>query len=96
MVNPGYRPNLCYEYKGYKPHNNGWKVALEKMQELDKQGRLYFPTDKDGRIRFKRYLDETLGQIAQNLWIDISPINSQTAEHKVTKRRRPKHCWSGL
>src|SRR6266496_115718 len=41
MVNPGYRPNLCYEYKGYKPHKNGWKVSLEKMEELDRQGRLY-------------------------------------------------------
>ena len=38
------------------------------MHELDRQNRLYFPSDKDGRIRLKRYLDETPGQIAQNLW----------------------------
>ncbi len=90
MVNPGYRPNLCYEYKGYKPHKNGWKVSLEKMQELDKQGRLYFPTDTDGRIRLKRYLDETPGQIAQNLWIDISPINSQAVEAQGYKTQKPE------
>ncbi len=90
MVNPGYRPNLCYEYKGYKPHKNGWKVSLEKMQELDRQGRLYFPTDKEGRIRLKRYLDETPGQIAQNLWIDISPINSQAVEAQGYKTQKPE------
>ena len=90
MVNPGYRPNLCYEYKGYKPHKNGWKVALEKMQELDRQGRLYFPRDREGRIRLKRYLDETPGQIAQNLWIDISPINSQAVEAQGYKTQKPE------
>jgi site-specific DNA-methyltransferase (adenine-specific)/adenine-specific DNA-methyltransferase len=90
MVNPGYRPNLCYEYKGYKPHRNGWKVSLEKMTELDKQGRLYFPTETEGRIRLKRYLDETPGQTAQNLWTDISPINSQAREAQGYKTQKPE------
>ncbi|MDP2601977.1 MAG: site-specific DNA-methyltransferase, partial [Deltaproteobacteria bacterium] len=90
LVNPGYRPNLCYEYKGYKPHRNGWKVSLEKMTELDKQDRLYFPTEPDGRIRLKRYLDEIPGQIAQNLWTDISPINSQAREAQGYKTQKPE------
>ncbi len=90
LVNPGFRPNLCYEFKGYKPHRNGWKVSLEKMTELDKQGRIYFPTETDGRIRLKRYLDETPGQIAQNLWIDISPINSQAHEAQGYKTQKPE------
>jgi DNA modification methylase len=90
LVNPGYRPNLCYEYKGYKPHRNGWKISLEKMQELDEQGRLYFPDDQSGRIRLKRYLDEVPGQIAQNLWIDISPINSQARESQGYATQKPE------
>ena len=90
LVNPGYRPNLCYEYKGYPPHRNGWKVSLKKMTEWDKQGRLYFPTEPDGRIRLKRYLDETPGQIAQNLWVDISPINSQAREAQGYKTQKPE------
>ena len=90
LVNPGFRPNLCYEYKGYKPHRNGWKISLEKMQELDQQGRLYFPDDQNGRIRLKRYLDEVPGQIAQNLWIDISPINSQAHESQGYATQKPE------
>ena len=42
LENPGFRPNLCYEYKGYKPHRNGWKISLEKMKELDRQGQTIF------------------------------------------------------
>jgi adenine-specific DNA-methyltransferase len=90
LVNPGYRPNLAYEYKGYKPHRNGWKITREKMEELDRQGRLYFPSDPGGRIRLKRYLDETPGQIAQNLWVDISPINSQAKESEGYATQKPE------
>ena len=60
------------------------------MTEWDKQGRLYFPTEPDGRIRLKRYLDETPGQIAQNLWVDISPINSQAREAQGYKTQKPE------
>jgi adenine specific DNA methylase Mod len=54
--NPGPRPNLYYEYKGYWPHPNGYKWTREKMEEFDKQGRLIFPEDKSGRIQYKQYL----------------------------------------
>jgi adenine-specific DNA-methyltransferase len=90
LVNPGYRPNLVYDYKGYKPHRNGWKITLENMEQLDREGKLYFPDDKNGRIRLKRYLDETPGAIAQNLWTDISPINSQAQESQGYATQKPE------
>lgn len=90
LVNPDVRPNLAYDYKGYKPHRNGWKISLEKMKELDEQGRLYFPEDKTGRIRLKRYLDEVPGQIAQNFWTDISPVNSQARESQGYSTQKPE------
>ena len=43
LVNPGVRPNLTYEYKGYKPHKNGWKISREKMEEYDRQESFIFP-----------------------------------------------------
>jgi adenine-specific DNA-methyltransferase len=90
LRNPGYRPNLIYEYKGYKPHRNGWAISKEKMEELDRKGLLYFPKDKTGRIRLKRYLDESPGQIAQNLWTDIAPINSQAHEAVGYQTQKPE------
>ena len=90
LRNPGVRPNLMYEYKGYKPHPNGWAVSRKKMEQYDKEGRLWFPPDKGGRIRLKRYLDEQPGQKIQNLWDDISPINSQAQERLGYPTQKPQ------
>ncbi len=47
LVNPAPRPNLRYEYKGYQPPPNGWMISREKMEQWDKEGRIYFPADKE-------------------------------------------------
>jgi site-specific DNA-methyltransferase (adenine-specific) len=90
LRNPGVRPNLKYDFKGYKPHPNGWAVSREKMEQYDKEGRLWFPTSTDGRIRLKRYLDEQPGQKIQNLWEDIPPINSQAQERLGYPTQKPE------
>jgi site-specific DNA-methyltransferase (adenine-specific) len=61
LRNPGVRPNLTYDYKGFKPHSNGWAVSKEKMEKYESEGRLLFPSKPDGRIRLKRFLDEQSG-----------------------------------
>lgn len=90
LRNPGVRPNLTYEYKGYQPHPNGWAVSRERMEEYDRQGRLWFPQDQNGRIRLKRYLDEQPGHKVQNLWDDIPPINSQAQERLGYPTQKPE------
>ena len=80
LRSPNPRPNLTYDYKGYKPHPNGWAVSLEKMKILDAKGKLYFPKSQDGRIQLKRYLDENEGAILGNFWDDILPLHGATAE----------------
>ncbi|MGO8670086.1 MAG: DNA methyltransferase [Capsulimonadaceae bacterium] len=89
LRNPGVRPNLMFEYKGYKPHPNGWSVSRERMEELDAQGLLYFPQSISGRIRLKIYLDESRGTPVGNIWDDISPINSQAAERLGYPTQKP-------
>ncbi|WP_348264671.1 DNA methyltransferase [Telmatobacter sp. DSM 110680] len=89
LRSPGPRPNLTYDYKGYKPHPNGWSVSLETMKKMDAEGRLYFPASKDGRIRVKRYLDEMPGTPIGNIWDDISPINSQAQERLGYPTQKP-------
>ncbi|MDE2959442.1 MAG: site-specific DNA-methyltransferase [Chloroflexota bacterium] len=73
-----------YEYKGV---SSLWRVPLSTMQELDRQGRLHF-TSKGG-IRRKRYLDESLGRPVQQLWDDISPLNSQANERTGYPTQKP-------
>src|SRR5690606_14686888 len=76
LQSPNPRPNLTYEYKGYPPPPNGWKVSLEKMIELDTQRRLEFPKKQDGRIRLRYFLDEMDGPPVGNVWDDIPPLTS--------------------
>ena len=89
LRSPHPRPNLTYDYKGYKPHPNGWSVSVERMTELDAVGLLSFPPSKDGRIRIKRYLDEMPGTRVGNLWDNISPINSQAQERVGYPTQKP-------
>ncbi len=89
LVNPAYRPNLIYEYKGYKPPPNGWMITREKMEQWDREGRIYFPKNKDGRLRRKSYADELRGMPVQNLWTDIPELNSQAAERLGYPTQKP-------
>ena len=89
LRSPNPRPNLTYDYRGYKPHKNGWAVSREKMAELDAAGRLAFPKSKEGRIRLKRYLDEMPGVPLGNVWDDIKPIQSQAAERLGYPTQKP-------
>jgi len=80
MRSPNPRPNLMYDYKGYKMPPNGWSVSREKMEQLDLEGKLYFPDEKSKQIYRKIYLDEYPGQPANNLWTDIATLKGQSAE----------------
>ncbi|MCK4333672.1 site-specific DNA-methyltransferase [candidate division WOR-3 bacterium] len=90
LANPAVRPNLMYEYKGYKPPKKGWAISKEKMEQWDKEGRLYFPKSKNGRIQRKRFLDELKGKPVQSLWDDIEPIGSQAAERLGYPTQKPQ------
>ena len=53
LRSPNPRPNLVFDWKGYKPHPNGWGYGKDRMKELDEQNRLHYPETKDGRIKIK-------------------------------------------
>jgi site-specific DNA-methyltransferase (adenine-specific) len=89
LTNPAYRPNLVYDYKGYKSPAHGWAITREKMEQWDREGRLYFPADREGRIRRKRFADELKGMPIQNLWTDITEINSQAQERLGYPTQKP-------
>lgn len=89
LTSPSVRPNLIYEYKGYSPPAKGWAVSLERMKEMDAEGRLYFPSKKNQRIQRKRFLDELEGETVDSLWDDIPPINSQAKERLGYPTQKP-------
>ncbi|MBM4424153.1 MAG: site-specific DNA-methyltransferase, partial [Chloroflexi bacterium] len=89
LDSPNPRPNLTYEYKGYPPPTNGWRVSLEIMKQLDSDGRLIFPPTKDGRIRRKVYLHEQQGPKVPDVWTDIPPLQGSAAERLGYPTQKP-------
>jgi DNA modification methylase len=90
LSSPSKRLNLTYEYKGYQPPKNGWAVSRTSMEKMDKEGRLYFPKSKEGRIQRKRFSDELKGKPVQNLWDDIEMISAQSAERLGYPTQKPE------
>jgi site-specific DNA-methyltransferase (adenine-specific) len=95
MTSPNPRPNMMYEWKGFPYPDKGWRYSTETMAKLDAEGRIWYPTRKDGaldttkRPRLKRYLDEMDGGVMGNVWTDISPINSQAQERLGYPTQKP-------
>jgi len=80
IQSPNYRPNLIYDYKGYKTPVKGYSISYELMQSWDVEGKLSFPDSKTQNINRKIYLDEYKGQPVSNLWCDIKVINPMSKE----------------
>ncbi|TAD99191.1 MAG: site-specific DNA-methyltransferase [Bacteroidetes bacterium] len=82
------RQNLIYEYKGYTP-KHGWMMMLEKLTELDNQGKLFFT--KNGKPRRKNFLDEYSGSEADNIWLDIQPVGQNQSEIIGYPTQKPEY-----
>ncbi len=60
------------------------------MEKWDKEGLIYFPENKDGRLRFKRYLNEEKGQILGNCWTDINNVQGISKERIGYPTQKPE------
>jgi DNA modification methylase len=78
--------NPSYEIMGV---TRFWRYSREKMQQLVSEGRVV--QTKPGSVpQYKRYLDEMPGVPLQNIWDDISPINSQAQERLGYPTQKPE------
>ena len=95
MTSPSPRPNMMYVWKGFPYPAKGWRFQKSTMEKLDRDGRIYYPRNKDGslntkkRPRLKRYLKEMPGLLMGNVWSDINPINSQAQERLGYPTQKP-------
>ena len=76
---------------GYQYEWNGitkiWRCPFTTMQEYHKSGKLYHT--RNGTPRLKQFLDDMPGVPVQDVWIDISPINSQAKERVGYPTQKP-------
>jgi site-specific DNA-methyltransferase (adenine-specific) len=74
----GTRPKYSYTARNgitYGAPAKGWRCTFESMCELEKQGLLCYPTKPTGRLRRKRYLDESKGTPVTNIWTDLGAVD---------------------
>lgn len=82
----GRRPNLDYELMGVR---RTWRWSRERMEEAVTQGLVVQPAP--GKVpRQKRYLDEQRGRTIDDVWTDISPLNSRAKERQGYPTQKPE------
>jgi DNA modification methylase len=62
---------------------------LQRLDELDRIGLIYWPK-KSGQPRYKQFLSDAPGLPLQDVWTDISPINSQAQERLGYPTQKPE------
>jgi DNA modification methylase len=67
-----------------------WAYPPSELDQLDAQGRIYWPTKKGGWPRLRKFLDEARGVAVQDVWTDIDPINSQAQERLGYPTQKPE------
>ena len=78
-------------WRGIDPTSRGlhWRYPPERLEELDAEGAIYWGRKGSGLPRLKRYLDESQGVAVQDIWTDISPLNSQAIERLGYPTQKP-------
>ncbi len=79
-------------WKGIDVTSKGvhWKFRVQKLDELEKIGRIYFPKKVGGMPRYKQYLDESKGVLLQDVWADIPVISSHAKERLGYPTQKPE------
>jgi DNA modification methylase len=73
-----------YEWNG---HTHNWRFTPEERDRLIEEGRIVYT--KSGTPRVLRDLDETKGATLQDVWVDIDPPNSGSAEFLGYPTQKP-------
>ena len=92
--NMGARPNLCYEWKGFRnPHPSGWRLAKHRMDEEYAKGNfVILDTDNGKRLQRRKYEDDWRGASIGNLWTheDVPSVRDGDPEDTGYPTQKPQ------
>ena len=81
----GARPNLCYEWKGYKnPHASGWRLSRERLDEEYEKGNIVILPN--GRLQRRKYESDYPGYTFGNFWDDINFVQGRESVSYPTQK----------
>ena len=87
---PNPRPNMMYEWRGFKPPKNGWRYSQERMAELDTANRIWYPDSQDKRPATKLYLDESQGALLGTVWTEFAALQASAKEQLSYPTQKPE------
>lgn len=67
-----------------------WKYKVSKLEELDKQGKIFWPQKVAGMPRLIVYEDELPGMPLQDIWTDIRAIHNMSSERLGYETQKPE------
>lgn len=67
-----------------------WKFTVERLDELDAEGRIYWPKGGQGWPQYKRYRDELKGKALPDIWTDVDRINPVGGERLGYPTQKPE------
>lgn len=81
-------------WRGIDPNSCGrngmhWITKIEKLEELDKAGLIYWPTS-GGQPMLKYYLDSSKGVVVSDYWDDINLISPTSTESVNYETQKPE------
>ena len=72
----GPRPNLCYEWKGFRnPSPAGWRLCKERLEEEFQKGNIVIR--EDGKLERRQYPEDYRGFKPGNFWGDVPPATGK-------------------
>lgn len=71
------------------PPGKYWRIAEEKLRELDADGRIWWGPRKDARPSIKRYLSEVGDLVPRTLWLSTD-VGSNRTSNRELKRLFPE------
>jgi len=79
-------------WRGINPTKIGrhWAFPVSKLEQIAKEGKIYFPKKVGGIPRYKQYLDESKGVLLQDIWTDVSVISSHAKERLGYPTQKPE------
>jgi site-specific DNA-methyltransferase (adenine-specific) len=79
-------------WRGIDPSskNRHWVRPPEELEQLDAEGKIYWPNKKGGWPYIKVYLDEMQGIAVQDVWTDIDVINMMAKERLGYPTQKPE------
>jgi site-specific DNA-methyltransferase (adenine-specific) len=72
----------------FKDEKIGTATSAETIERLKQEGKIY--TTSTGKLRIKHYLDEANGFPIDDVWTDLSPVNSQASERLGYPTQKPE------